>query len=116
MKQLVQASDKLAVEPPAKPGPATARKPIATRRWELAARAFRHLPFEAYTVRRICAMHPEWAVKFTGGVWHVDADLFDEFAARVERGEAKFAVSEKFAKSVASEEQLALSYNQQFDR
>ncbi|MCK1641922.1 SGNH/GDSL hydrolase family protein [Bradyrhizobium sp. 157] len=32
------------------PAPATARRPIAKRRWELAARAFRRFPFEAHTV------------------------------------------------------------------
>ncbi|WP_456637145.1 hypothetical protein [Bradyrhizobium sp. USDA 10063] len=51
-------------------------------------------------------------MKFTGGVWHVDADKFDAFAARVERGEASFAVSTKFAVSVAPDAQLALNYDE----
>ncbi len=97
---------------PVMPPPATVRKrPTASPRWELAARAFRRFPLEAHTVRRICSAHPEWAVKFTGGVWHVDADKFDEFAARVEAGQASFAVSAMSAKSVASESQLVLTYD-----
>jgi hypothetical protein len=92
---------------PATSAPAAARRlPIAKRRWELAARAFRRFPFEAHTVRRICASYPEWATRLTGGVWHVDADLFDEFAARVERGEASFAVSAKSMLSVANSASL----------
>jgi hypothetical protein len=94
---------------PVTPQAATRRQPIAKRRWELAARAFRRFPFEEHTVRRICALHPEWAAKLTGSVWHVDADKFDEFAARVERGEASFAVSALSAKSVATEMQLMFS-------
>jgi hypothetical protein len=86
--------------------PAARKQPIATRRWELAARAFRRFPFEAHTVRRICANHPEWAVRLTEGHWHVDVDLFTEFADRVERGEASFAVSAMSAKSVANGPQL----------
>jgi hypothetical protein len=93
--------------PAARSAPAAARKqPIATRRWELAARAFRRFPFEAHTVRSICANHPEWAVRLTEGHWHVDVDLFTEFADRVERGEAWFAVSALSAKSVANDPQL----------
>ena len=93
--------------PAAMSAPAAARKqPIATRRWELAARAFGRFPFEAHTVRRICANHPEWAVRLTEGHWHVDVDLFTEFADRVERGEAWFAVSTLSAKSLANEPQL----------
>jgi hypothetical protein len=88
-------------------------QPVATRRWELAAKAFRRFPLESHTVRRICSSHPEWAVKFTGGVWYVDADMFAEFAARVERGEASFAVSEKSALSVAEDAQIPLHYDQQ---
>ena len=85
---------------------AVSKQPIAKRRWELAARAFRRFPFEAHTVRRICANHPEWAVRLTEGHWHVDVDLFTEFADRVERGEASFAVSAMSAKSVANGPQL----------
>jgi hypothetical protein len=90
--------------PPAAPTPTGARKqPIATRRWELAARAFRQFPFEAHTVRRICANHPEWAARLTDGAWYVDLDQFTAFADRVERGEASFAVSAMSAKSVAED-------------
>jgi hypothetical protein len=89
--------------------PATARKqPAGPRRWLLAATAFRRFPFEPWSVRRICADHPEWAMKLRDGNWHVDIDRFNEFADRVEAGELSFAVSEKFAKSVAPEEQIPL--------
>ena len=95
------------VRVPTMPTPAAARKqPIAARRWELAATAFKRFPFEPHTVRRICANHPEWAVRLTEGHWHVDVDLFTEFADRVERGEASFAVSAMSAKSVANDPQL----------
>jgi hypothetical protein len=89
---------------------AAGKQPIAKRRWELAAKAFRRFPFEPHTVRRICSAHPEWAVKFTGGVWYVDADMFAEYAARVERGEASFAVSALSAKSVAPGAQSMFSH------
>ncbi|MGO4513249.1 hypothetical protein CT676_35955 [Bradyrhizobium sp. MOS001] len=93
--------------------PDAARKQLVAERrprWELAARAFRRFGFEPHTVRRICSNHLEWAKRLTDGAWHVDADLFDEFAARVERGEATFAVSAKSALSVASDAQPLFSY------
>jgi hypothetical protein len=77
-------------------------QPIAKRRWELAARAFRNFPFESHTVCRICASHPDWAARLTKGAWYVDVDLFTEFAGRVQRGEASFGVSALSAKSVAN--------------
>jgi hypothetical protein len=99
---------------PTRSAPAAARRqPTPARRWELAARAFRRFPLEAHTVRRICANHTEWATKLTDGAWYVDADQFAEFANRVERGEASFAVSAKSALSVAADEQLAISFDQQ---
>jgi hypothetical protein len=92
------------------PVPAAARKqPIAARRWELAAKAFRRFPFEPHTVRRICGRHPEWAVRLTSGDWYVDIDLFTEFAGRVESGGASFAVSALSASSVAADAQLAIN-------
>ena len=94
---------------PVVPQPAAARmQPVAERRprWELAARAFKRFGFEPHTVRRICSSHPEWAKRLTEGAWHVDADLFDGFAARVERGEAVFAVSAKSALLVANNSTL----------
>jgi hypothetical protein len=87
--------------------PAAPRKqPIAARRWELAATAFKRFPFEPHTVRRICANHPEWAARLTDGSWYVDPDTFSEFANRVDRGEASFDSSEKFASSLANGPQL----------
>ena len=81
-------------------------QPIAERRWKLAARAFKSFPFEAHTVCRICASHPDWAARLTKGAWYVDVDLFTEFAGRVQRGEASFGVSALSAKSVANAPQL----------
>ena len=96
--------------PPVASAPIAATKqPVAERRplgWELAARAFRRFGFEPHTVRRICSNHPEWAKRLTDGAWYVDVDPFEEFAARVERGEASFAVSEKSALSVANRPSL----------
>ncbi|UPT88633.1 hypothetical protein HAP41_0000006005 [Bradyrhizobium barranii subsp. apii] len=94
--------------PPPPAAPATARRPIAKRRWELAAKAFRRFPFEPHTVRRICVDHPEWATKLREGAWHVDADMFDAFADLVEAGKASFAVCEKSAVSVAEDVQIPL--------
>ncbi|MCK1618908.1 hypothetical protein IVA96_20165 [Bradyrhizobium sp. 159] len=87
------------------------KQPVAERRprWELAAKAFKRFAFEPHTIRRICSNHPEWAKRLTDGAWYVDADLFDEFAARVERGECSFAVSAKSAVSVAENVQLAIT-------
>lgn len=94
---------------PVMPPPTVRKQPTASSpRWQLAPTAFRRFPFEPHTVRRICGDHPEWAKKFRDGQWFVDVDLFDEFAARVERGECSFAVSAKFAVSVAQDEQLIL--------
>ncbi|MCK1753806.1 hypothetical protein IVA78_00845 [Bradyrhizobium sp. 137] len=101
---------------PVKPAPAIRRnQPTARPRWELAARAFRRFPFEPHTVRRICADHPEWAKKFRDGQWFVNVDLFDPFADLVEAGVASFAVSAKFAVSVAADAQLAITFDQQSD-
>jgi hypothetical protein len=99
----------------AKPLPAATRKrPAASGpRWQLAATAFRRFPFQEHTIRRICGAHPEWAMKLTGGVWHVDADKFDAFADLVEAGQVTFAVSALSAKSVAAYEQLAIGFDQQ---
>ena len=55
---------------------------------------------------RICASHPDWAARLTKGAWYVDVDRFTEFANRVQRGEARFAVSASSAKSVANAPQL----------
>jgi hypothetical protein len=85
---------------------AVRKQPIAGRRWELAARAFKRFPFEPHKVRRICANHPEWAARLTEGTWYVDIDLFNEFADMVDRGEARFDSSEKFASSLANGLQL----------
>jgi hypothetical protein len=81
-------------------------RPIAERRWELAARAFKNFPFESHTVCRICASHPDWAARLTKGAWYVDVDLFTEFAGRVQRGEESFGVSALSAKSVANAPQM----------
>ena len=78
------------------------KQPVAGRRWELAARAFQRFPFEPHIVRRICANYPEWAARLTEGHWYVDIDLFNEIAAKVDRGEASFDSSEKFASSLAN--------------
>jgi hypothetical protein len=111
LRELLQAR---AATVPAILQPVAVRKqPVAERRprWELAARAFRRFGFEPHTVRRICSSHPDWAKRLTDGAWYVDADLFDEFAARVERGEASFAVSAKSALSVAPDQQSMFSYD-----
>jgi len=86
--------------------PPTTAKPCNSRpKWMLAARAFAdRYPLNAWQVRRICANH-EWALKLTG-TWYVDVDRFTEFADRVQRGEARFAVSASSAKSVANARQL----------
>jgi hypothetical protein len=86
--------------------PSTTAKPFNARpKWMLAARAFAdRYPLNAWQVRRICANH-DWALKLAG-TWHVDVDRFTEFADRVERGEAWFAVSASSAKSVANDPQL----------
>jgi hypothetical protein len=92
------------VRVPSTSAPAAARRlPIATRRWELAAKAFRRFPFEPHKVRRICANHINWAARLTEGTWYVDVDLFNEFADKVDRGEARFDSSEKFASSLAND-------------
>ena len=110
LEALEQARARTSSAPALSPGrqicpPAAARKqPIAKRRWEPAARAFRRFPFEPHTIRRICANHPDWAMKLAG-TWHVDLDPFNEFADKVDRGEASFDSSEKFASSVANSPQ-----------
>jgi hypothetical protein len=87
--------------------PAAVRKQsLAKRRWELAARAFKRFPFEPHIVRRICANNPEWAARLTDGCWYIDFDRFNKFADKVDRGEAWFESSGKFASSLANRPQL----------
>ena len=87
---------------------ATTAKPFNGRpKWMLAARAFAdRYPLAAWQVRRICANH-DWALKLAG-TWHVDFARFNEFADRVDRREASFDSSEKFASSLANGPQLNL--------
>jgi hypothetical protein len=81
--------------------PPTPAKLYARPKWMLAARAFAdRYPLAAWQVRRICANH-DWALKLAG-TWHVDFARFNEFADKVDRGEASFDSSEKFASSLAN--------------
>jgi hypothetical protein len=92
--------------PNARPiAPPTTAKPFKGRpKWMLAARAFAdRYPLNAWQVRRICANH-DWALKLAG-TWHVDFDRFSKFADKVDRDEAAFDSSEKFASSLANEQQ-----------
>ena len=77
----------------------------ARPKFMLAARAFAdRYPLNAWQVRRICANH-DWALKLAG-TWHVEIDEFIKFADKVDRGEASFDSSEKFASSLANGPQL----------
>lgn len=86
--------------------PPTATKSAAGRpKFMHAARAFAdRYPLAPWQVRRICANH-DWALKLAG-TWHVDFDKFSKFADKVDRGEASFDSSEKFASSLANWPQL----------
>jgi hypothetical protein len=71
----------------------------------LAALAFANrYPFNPWQVRRICANH-DWGLKLAG-TWHVEIDEFSKFADMVDRGDASFDSSEKFASSLANGPQL----------
>jgi hypothetical protein len=84
------------------PPPVALSKSAAGRpKWMLAARAFRdRYPLAAWQVRRICANH-DWALKLAA-TWYVDSARFNEFADKVDRGDASFDSSEKFASSLAN--------------
>jgi hypothetical protein len=88
------------------PPPVALSKSAAGRpKWMLAARAFRdRYPLAAWQVRRICANH-DWALKLAA-TWYVDSARFNEFADKVDRGEARFDSSEKFASSLVYELRL----------
>lgn len=71
-----------------------------------AASAFnKRYPLNTWVVRRICSNHGDWAKKLAG-TWHVDLDRFNEFADKVDRGEAQFVSSEKFTSSLANNPSL----------